>query len=142
MALVVDASVAVKCLLVEEDSTTARNLFQVDNDLHAPRLLVSEVGNAIWRRARLGHIDRVDAIQLAATISTLPIRWHSDETICADAARLALTYDRPVYDFMYVALAQRLGTRVVTADQRLLNALSTTTLESLLLALTDAPSAR
>ena len=42
MAFVVDASVAVKWLVVEEDSADARVLLD-DEELHAPRLLVSEV---------------------------------------------------------------------------------------------------
>ncbi len=138
MALVVDASVAVKWLLVEEDSTTVRSLIRGGEGLHAPRLLVSEVGNAIWRRSRLGHIDRASAHELVAQIPTMPIQWHRDEVVCADATRLAITYDRPVYDFMYIALAQRLGARVVTADRRFLNALATSAFENLLLALAES----
>ena len=134
MALVVDASVAVKWLVVEEDSADARGLLG-DEELHAPRLLVSEVANAVWRKVRLDQVDRGAAGQLLATMLKLPVRWHADETICADAIRLAIAHDRPVYDLMYVALAQRLGIRVVTADQRLVNALSATDLGGLVMAL-------
>ena len=136
MALVVDASVAVKWLVVEEDSADARGLLDAE-ELHAPRLLVSEVANAVWRKVRLDQVDRDAADQLLATMSDLPVRWHADETICADAIRLAIAHDRPVYDFMYVALAQRLGVRVVTADQRLVNALATTDLRVLVMALQE-----
>ena len=125
MVLVVDASIAVKWLVVEHDSADARNLL-ADEELHAPRLLVSEVANAVWRKVRLDQVDRSAASQLLATISDMPVRWYADETICADAIRLAIAYDRPVYDLMYVALAQRLGARVITADQRLAYALSQT----------------
>ena len=134
MALVVDASVAVKWLVVEEDSADARWLLD-DEELHAPRLLVSEVANAIWRKVRLHQVDRSAAGQLLATMSDMPIRWHADEAICADAIRLAIAHDRPVYDLMYVALAQRLGVRVVTADQRLVNALALTDLGGLVMAM-------
>ena len=130
----VDASVAVKWLVVEEDSADARSLLD-DEELHAPRLLVSEVANAVWRKVRLDQVDRGAAGQLLATMSDMPIRWHADETICADAIRLAIAHDRPVYDLMYLALAQRLGVRVVTADQRLANALATTDLGGLVMAL-------
>lgn len=134
MALVVDASVAVKWLVVEEDSADARSLLD-DEELHAPRLLVSEVANAIWRKVRLDQVDRGAAGQLLATISDMPVRWHADEIICADAIRLAIAHDRPVYDLLYLALAQRLGVRVVTADQRLVNALAGTDLGGLVMAL-------
>ena len=130
----VDASVAVKWLVVEEGSADARVLLD-DEELHAPRLLVAEVANAVWRKVRLDQVDRSAAGQLLATMSDMPIRWHADETICADAIRLAIAHDRPVYDLMYVALAQRLGVRVVTADQRLVNALAITDLGGLVMAM-------
>ena len=136
MALVVDASVAVKWLVVEEDSADARSLLD-DEELHAPRLLVSEVANAVWRKVRLDQVDRNAAGQLLATMSDMPVRWHADETVCADAIRLAIAHDRPVYDLMYLALAQRLGVRVVTADQRLVNALASTDHGDLVVPLTD-----
>ncbi len=68
-------------------------------------------------------------------MSDMPVRWHADEAICADAIRLAIAHDRPVYDLMYVALARHLDVRVVTADQRLVNALAMTDLRSLVMVL-------
>ena len=112
----------------------ARSLLD-DEELHAPRLLVSEVANAVWRKVRLDQVDRNAAGQLIATMSDMPVRWHVDETICADAIRLAIAHDRPVYDLMYIALAQRLGLRAITADQRLVNALAATDLGGLVVAL-------
>ena len=120
MALVVDASVAVKWLIVEENSSDARGLLD-DEELRGPRLLVSEVANPVWRKVRPDQVDRGSAAQLVATMPDMPVRRHADETICADAIQLAI-----VYDLMYLALAQRLGVRVVTADQRLVNALAMT----------------
>ena len=137
MALVVDASVAVKWLVVEDGSDVARDLLDDGDDLHAPRLLVSEVANAVWRKVRLGQVDRRSAGQLIATMSDTPVRWHADETVGADAIRLAIAHDRPVYDFMYIALARRLGTHVVTADRRLANALENTDHGDLVVALAD-----
>ena len=137
MTLVVDASVAVKWLVVEDGSTDARGLVERGEELHAPRLLASEVANAVWRKVRLGQVDRHAGPQLIATMQDMPIRWHSDETLCADAARLAIALDRPVYDLVYLALAQRLSARVITADQRFANALATTDHGDLVVALSE-----
>lgn len=63
---------------------------------------------------------------MVATIPDMPFLWHPDEAVCTDAIRLALAHDRPVYDCMYLALAQRIGVRLVTADRRFVNALSQT----------------
>jgi len=137
VALVIDASVAVKWLVVEEGSTDARDLLHDGEELHVPRLLASEVANAVWRKVRLGQVDRRTGPQLVATIQDMPVRWHSDETLGADALRLAIALDRPVYDLVYLALAQRLGARLVTADQRFANALAATGHGDLVVALTE-----
>ena len=126
MRLVVDASVAVKWLIAEEGSDVAHRLAAGGDDLHAPRLMASEIANALWRKARLGEIERSRVGALTAAVSEMPVRWHADETVCADAVRLALAFDRPVYDCVYLALAYRIGARVVTADLRFANALATT----------------
>ena len=53
MHLVIDASVAVKWLIAEDDSNIARTMAAKGEDLHAPRLMASEIANAPWRKARL-----------------------------------------------------------------------------------------
>lgn len=58
MRIVVDASVAVKWLVAEEGSDVANRLLTDGGDLYAPRLMASEVANALWRKARLGEIER------------------------------------------------------------------------------------
>ena len=95
-------------------------------DLHAPRLMASEIANALWRKAWLGEIERGDAGAMLATVSDMPVRWGAGEAVCADAVRMALALDRPVYDCVYLALAHRIGAVVVTADLRFANALAPT----------------
>ena len=126
MSLVVDASVAVKWLIAEDGSDAADQLAASGHDLHAPRLMASEIANALWRKARMGEIERGRASLLMATISDMPVRWSEDETVCADALRLALALDRPVYDCVYLALAHRIDARLVTADARFANTLAPT----------------
>lgn len=126
MRLAVDASVAVKWLVEEEGSDAARRLAASGEDLHAPRLMASEVANALWRKARLGEIDHGRARALTAAIPEMPVLWSADETLSVDALRFALTLDRAVYDCVYLALARRIGGRLVTADTRFANALART----------------
>ena len=126
MRLVVDASVAVKWLIEEEASDAAERLLHGAFALHAPRLLASEVANAIWRRARAAEIGRGEAGMLVHAIGEMPLHWHNDEELGADAVRLALACDHTVYDCVYLTLAHRIGGHVVTADARFANALATT----------------
>ena len=126
MRWVVDASVAVKWLIAEDGSDIAREMVAKGERLHAPRLMASELANALWRKARLGEIERGDAGIMLASVPQMPVRWGDDEIICGDAVRLALALDRPVYDCVYLALAHRIGAIVVTADLRFVNALAST----------------
>ena len=47
MRFVVDASVAVKWLVVEEDAEVSQEVATSGHDLHAPRLMATEVANAV-----------------------------------------------------------------------------------------------
>ena len=126
MRLVVDASVAVKWLIAEQDSDAAERLLEGQHELYAPRLIASEVGSALWRKVRMGELERSRAAVLAAAISEMAVLWAEDESMCSDAIRLALGLDRSVYDCVYLALAHRLGATLVTADERFANALAET----------------
>ena len=126
MRLIVDVSLAVKWLVEEELSEAADNMLDGRHELHAPRLMVSEVGNTLWRKAELGEIERSLAGALAAAIPEMGVHWSGDEAISADAVRLAVALDRSVYDCVYLALANRIGATLVTADERFANALAGT----------------
>ena len=126
MRLIIDASVAVKWLVDEEDSDAADRLLDGRHELFAPRLLVSEVGNALWRKVRTAEIELRRAGALASAISEMPVSWMGEEAVCSEAVRLAIALDRPVYDCIYLALAYRIGAKLVTADIRFVNALAET----------------
>ena len=75
MRFVVDASVAVKWLVVEEDTDVAQQLATGELDLHAPRLMASEVANALWSKARAGEIECRTARVILANVPDMPVRW-------------------------------------------------------------------
>ena len=141
MRFVVDASVALKWLVVEEDAEAARELATSGRDLHAPRLMASEVANALWRKARAGEIERRAAGVLLASVPDMPVRWGADEIVSADAVRLALALDRTIYDCIYLALAHRIGAVMLTADLRFANALASTEHGESVLTLADYAAA-
>ena len=142
MRFVVDASVAVKWLVAEDDSEVAEELATSGHDLHAPRLMASEVANAIWRKARMGEIERRAAGILLADVPDMPVHWGADESVAADAMRLALALDHPIYDCMYLALAHRIGAVMLTADRRFANAVTLTEHGESILTLADYAETR
>ena len=126
MRLVVDASVAVKWLVAERDCAAAHELVAGGDELHAPRLMASEVADALWWKARTGEIGRDRAGAAVAAVAEMPVRWAADETLSADAGRLALALELSAFDCLYLALAHRIGATLVTADRDFARALSPT----------------
>lgn len=126
MVVVVDASVAAKWLVAEPDSEIAAMLLDGSFDLQAPRLLVSEIGNMLWRMAVNGSIDEYEAARLAAALLDMPLQGRDDERTCVEAVRIAVELGHPAYDCMYLALASLIGSQVVTADKRFVAAVAST----------------
>jgi predicted nucleic acid-binding protein len=89
-------------------------------DLAAPSLLWLEASNLLLTGIRRGRWDGVAADSAFALIMTMPIRAADIPADRERAFELARRYDNwPVYDMVYVALAERLGTEFYTADDRL-----------------------
>lgn len=116
--VVLDASVAVMLALREPGSEAADALL-LGEMLVAPDLILAEVGNALWRKARLGAVSREDAAEALLEIRRLFTTLTPLDLLHAHALALALRRDHLVYDCFYVALALREGAPLVTADRRL-----------------------
>ena len=122
---VVDASVVVDWVApgVRRDLPAQRLLRRwatTEPALAAPRLLFEEVLNALLTGVRRKRWTGADADRAAVLLARLPVR-PVDETRDRERAwELARRYDNwPVYDMLYVAVAERLGEPLVTADDRL-----------------------
>jgi predicted nucleic acid-binding protein len=135
MALVVDASVAIKWFVEETGADRARDLWAQHDELVAPDLLVPEVCSAIWRKARLGQIVADQALEAVGRLKTAVTHLRPTAPLATRAMRLATELDHPVYDCFYLALAEFEGSPVVTADDRLLRRLSGSSFEALARAL-------
>jgi predicted nucleic acid-binding protein len=106
----------VKWVLSESDSEAAVALRS--ENLIAPVLWLAEAANVLWRRARAGEITpeqagtRLSELQ-NAPVASVPIEPHLER-----AFALAMEIGHPVYDCLYLALALRHDTHVISADRR------------------------
>ncbi len=121
--VVVDASLAFKWLVSEEDSNRAQALSRSwANDgiqAAAPYLMPVEVANALHRRVALGELAVPDAVRLLEHLLASGIELRDEPDIHVRALQFANRLQQgAVYDAHYLALADILGCEYWTADER------------------------
>lgn len=116
---VVDASVVIKWFVPEIHGDAARRLLTAPHEYFSPDLLFPEVGNVIGKKVRRGELTAEQGERLAADISTIAVETVPTRGLLVDAHALAVATGFTVYDSMYLALAVRLKTEMITADDRL-----------------------
>lgn len=129
-AWVLDASVAAKWFLPPADETLVDEALAVLSDfgsgtcrLMVPDLFWPEVTNILWKAVRQGRITRRTAEDATDILVGLNLETKPSRALASQAIRLSLRCDRPVYDSIYVALSVMSGRPLLTADERLVNAL-------------------
>ena len=119
--IVVDASVAVKWFLSEAGEDEAAEILEGPDHLVAPALIRLEVAGAILRRFREGDLSERRAREASRAwddmlehrvVQLVPSRDLFDE-----AVELAFEVRHTISDCLYLVLAKRLDTHVVTADE-------------------------
>lgn len=123
MKYVLDASVAAKWVIAEADTPKALQLRDdfrsAVHELLAPDVFPIEIAHALTRAERQGRITAGDSGPLLMTLfQTLPA-MHSSLSLLVRACEISSRMRIGVYDCLYLALAEREGCELVTADQRL-----------------------
>lgn len=117
--IVVDASVAAKWFIKEENHDDALALLDQPSLLHAPDLLLTEFANIAWKKCVRGEISEGQAVSLTEAIPLYLPNLHGQTSLLGPAMTLAIGSRHSVYDCIYLALAVELGGIMVTADRRL-----------------------
>ncbi len=116
MSIVIDASVAVKWVLNEAGTDAALALR--NEELIAPVLWLAEAANALWRHVRLGELAVEEAIARMTELEEAPVTSLAIEPLIRPALILGSQSNHPIYDCLYLALALRYDTHIVSDDRR------------------------
>ncbi len=117
--MIVDASVVVKWFTTEPLHEEARKLLEIDEPLVAPDILVTEFANALWLKTIREEIDRSAAAQAVSAVSGRGIpSLVASAPYVGRAYELATNLKHPVYDCVYLAVAESMDTTFLTADRR------------------------
>lgn len=123
MNLVVDASVAVKWIVPEEQEVSAEALLFSDARWIAPEFLMIEVANVLCTKMRSGRLELTHARSGLEFIKSTIERFVADGELMGRAFEIAVDLDHPIYDCLYIACAEREQAQMVTADRRLVSKL-------------------
>ena len=118
-AKVLDASVAVKCLIDETGSEAARRAVAAHTQWIAPDLIYLEVASVAVTAVRRGLIEASVGHEMVAALPSLLIETVAGDALAPSAFRLAAAHSFSAYDAAYLALACEHDCSVLTADRRL-----------------------
>ena len=122
--MIIDASVLLSAFFPDEAQAQAQAVLRRHAEgrerLKAPTLIVYEVTNAVWQAERRGRISSAQADEIVRAtagldVELLPLQW-------GESLPLARRFARSAYDAAYLTVAERQGEPLITADERLYNA--------------------
>lgn len=128
---VLDASVAAKWMLPAKGELLRAEAFHLldayeaaELNLVVPDIFWPECGKVVWKAARQGRLPRTDAesaiqVLLNRNIATIP-----SAELLPEALAIAFNFGRSVYDSLYVSLAAQTKNELITADEKLANAMA------------------
>lgn len=128
---VLDASVASKWFLpaetepLSEEAWGVLKKFQADEmRLIVPDLFWAELSNVLWKVVRQGRCERNAAESALSTLRGLQFPTVPSLGLIETAFSLACAHARSVHDCIYVVLALESKATLLTADEKLVNALA------------------
>jgi predicted nucleic acid-binding protein len=130
-SFVLDASVAAKWMLPAKAELLRPEAYRLldaygagDINLVVPDIFWAECGNIVWKAVRQQRFGRDEAEIAILSMMNRSIPTVSSATLLPKAVSIAFDFGRSVYDCLYVALAVRSRIQLITADERLANALA------------------
>ncbi len=137
MALVVDASVAVKWLFPEVHTEAAKRVLKNTREIIAPDLIWAEVTSAACKKIRQKEAKPEEAVALLREFQNYPIETTESKVLMETALLVACEAGLSIYDALYLALSYDRDCSLVTADRRLYDRVRATFPQSEILWLKD-----
>ncbi|GJL56680.1 MAG: DNA-binding protein [Nitrospirales bacterium] len=136
---VVDASVAMKWFIPEIYSESAIRLHRTNYHLHAPGFIILELGNVLGKKIRRNELSQDEGEIILKEMTNLSIQRHANDRLFHSTYALALDTQRSLYDCLYLALAETIDGKMVTADGKFYKSLLKSRYRHRLLWVEDLP---
>lgn len=128
MSVVIDCSVAAKWLFLEEGSSIAEGILEELSFFFVPDLFVMEIDAVISKKVRQREISSEEAFQKIVERKKLPYKIMNYGDISKLALEISVSLPVTLYNAAYIATAIEKYVVLYTADQRLVNGVSKTSL--------------
>jgi predicted nucleic acid-binding protein len=129
--VVVGASVAVKWFLLENGAALASQALSLLDSFDreevrfaVPDLFYAETASAIWKAVRVGRVPRAFGDQALELLTQHKFPTVPSLNLLDSSFEIATAYGQTVYDSLFVALAVKTNSQLITADERLANSLA------------------
>ncbi|MDF3061236.1 MAG: type toxin-antitoxin system VapC family toxin [Microvirga sp.] len=116
--MIVDTSVVVDALVPGSLSAAAREFLLRSSDLRAPDLLAVEIAGALTRAVRRGDISEEFARSAHRASPQLLPALEATAPLLDRSFSLSLELAHPLYDCVFLALAEARATTLVSSDRR------------------------
>lgn len=119
--IVIDASIANKLVLpLEENHNKVKEIFrkhaQAVEEIIVPDLVLYEIANTLATKSAIALNEITESLTIIYK-ANLHI-YHCQEPEVKEAAKLAKKHGTSVYDMLYVVVAKKHNTTLITADKQ------------------------
>lgn len=118
---VIDASVLCQLFITQEHTPQIERFFTNVPALYevfVPEMCLVECTNVFWKHTCFHGLPAVEATQLVQDLVALPLQILPSRTLLTEALTIGVQNRLPVYDSLYIALAQGLSKPLISDDKR------------------------
>lgn len=129
--MIIDTMVFAYALLkVEDKAEEATQVLQQADGIIVPDSVRAELANVVWQWVKFKGIPEATAFEVIQDAESLFDDIISSERLWAEALKLTIEADHPVYDTLFLAAAAALDDFVVTYDKKVLAKFPTRTISA------------
>lgn len=117
MIAILDTNAAVSFVMKQPHAESIADAVEQADLLIVPMLFVSEAANVFWKLHAFNAMPVEECECLLEQTISLPDEFTDDRELFREAFLLSRLHQKPIYDMMYLALAQRNDGLLITADK-------------------------
>lgn len=119
MTFVIDANVGLKWFIEEPRSQEARKILEQGHTFIAPDIFIPEICNVVWKKVKIQDIFMEQGLAIVNNVPKVLDYLVPSSEVAKRAFDLAVQFNHPVYDCLYLALAERESSILFTDDRKL-----------------------